>query len=80
MKIAHVVRGTKMREQHNYKIGQQVYLPATKKYYYINGIHTAKGYWLTGIEDFTLSLNEEPNKATKHDKTFRVQPWQAEVV
>lgn len=69
-----------MREQHNYKIGQQVYLPATKKYYYINGIHTNKGCWLTGIEDFTLSLNEEPNKATKHDKTFRVQPWQVEVV
>ncbi|WP_262016409.1 hypothetical protein [Acinetobacter baumannii] len=63
-----------MREQHNYKIGQQVYLPTRRKYYYINGIHTNKGYWLTGIEDFTLSLNAEPNKATKHDKTFRVQP------
>jgi len=59
-----------MREQHNYKIGQQVYLPTRRKYYYINGIHTNKGCWLTGIEDFTLLLNEEPNKATKHDKTF----------
>lgn len=39
-----------------------------------------KGFWLTGIEDFTLSLNEEPNKATKHDKTFRVQPWQVEAI
>ncbi|WP_149945005.1 hypothetical protein [Acinetobacter baumannii] len=69
-----------MREQHNYKIRQQVYLPTRRKYYYINGIHTNKGYWLTGVEDFTLSLNEEPNKATKHNKTFRVQPWQAEVI
>ncbi|WP_252716647.1 hypothetical protein, partial [Acinetobacter baumannii] len=69
-----------MREQHNYKIGQQVYLPTRRKYYYINGIHANKDYWLTGIEDFTLSLNAEPNKATKHDKTFRVQPWQVEAI
>lgn len=69
-----------MREQHNYKIGQQVYLSATKKYYYINGIHTVNAHWLTSVEDFTLSLNEGQNKATKHKRTFRVQPWQVEAI
>lgn len=64
---------------HNYKIGQKVYVPQLKEYWYINGI-------TSGNDHFTLSnvprihINREPNKATNAKGTIRVSPSQIEVV
>lgn len=69
-----------MNAMHNFKIGQKVYVPFFKKYYYINGIKPDFVNAMFGDMGCTLFLNEKENTATNALGTIRLSSQRVEAV
>lgn len=69
-----------MNAMHNFKIGQCVYVPVAKAYYYINGIKQDCYTEMFGSEACSLYLNKNPNTATRSKGTIKLSSRSVEIV
>ena len=69
-----------MNAMHKFKIGQKVYMPESKDYWYINGITPNSDEFDCWFDGVLLYIHKEESKPTKDKATLKVSSHRVEAI